>query len=378
MPAAVSPITRQTVGKTFMVAISLLGAMALAQVGVLGWVFVSKFRAAPPAETAETVPTPVEESTPREPERELIVADPFDGDDALTPLSSAGAPAAASGNPAPPKPVPVPQQQALSPASSPETTPQDRFNEMIEQGRTLRDRGDTYAAVTKLREAQVLEPKNPLPLAELAVTYERMGFAEKAAEQWRRVHDLGEAAGIYFAAADAKLKASQAQALREATVAAAPAPAGETGESVGLGPGSRLGFGDITRADEDGPGTLKKFTLRVPLKARARSRIDVRDVTIQVVFYDAVNNRTLEKTNAQVSTRWAAPPPDWSDDDIEVLEVGYTLPVPPQGEPIEDRKYYGYIASVYYKDALQDFRSDPPRLGQKAPPPRILPPELAQ
>jgi hypothetical protein len=38
----------------------------------------------------------------------------------------------------------------------------------------------------------------------------------------------------------------------------------------------------------------------------------------------------------------------------------------------EDRKYYGYIVSLYYKNALQDYKSDPPALAQIAVPPAAL------
>src|SRR5829696_4986471 len=44
MPAALaSPIARPSVGRTFIVAISLLGVVAFAQLGAVGWVFVNSF-----------------------------------------------------------------------------------------------------------------------------------------------------------------------------------------------------------------------------------------------------------------------------------------------------------------------------------------------
>jgi len=56
--------------------------------------------------------------------------------------------------------------------------------------------------------------QNPLPTAELAMTYEKMGFTEKAAECWKRIYDMGTAAGVYFAAAEGRLKASQQAAIK--------------------------------------------------------------------------------------------------------------------------------------------------------------------
>src|SRR5437867_3058353 len=40
-----APIPKHTVGRTFMVAISLLGAVALAQAVAVGWIFVKKNKA---------------------------------------------------------------------------------------------------------------------------------------------------------------------------------------------------------------------------------------------------------------------------------------------------------------------------------------------
>jgi hypothetical protein len=213
---------------------------------------------------------------------------------------------------------------------------------------------------------------SPIPPSELAITYEKMGFTDRAAEQWRAVYNMGEAAGIYFAAADGKLKLSQAQALKQAQKTLAPAPtyAVNPSEKVGLSAESKLGLMEVTRRDETDPAGGRKFTLLLPVKAKPKARIDVREVIVQVLFYDLVNNRSLDRTTAQVSYKWSDPPADWSDGDLEQLEVSYNLPALHVAD--EERKYYGYVASVYYKNALQDFRADPPALGQRAPPPKQL------
>jgi hypothetical protein len=140
-----------------------------------------------------------------------------------------------------------------------------------------------------------------------------------------------------------------------------------------MSPTSKLGLLEITRKDESDPAAIQKFTLSVPVKAKPRARIDVRDVTVQVLFYDVVNNKALDRTTAQVAYRWASPPVDWSDEDVETLEVGYTLPMLHATD--ETRKYYGYVVSVYYKNILQDVRSDPANLAQRAAPPKMLAPD---
>jgi tetratricopeptide (TPR) repeat protein len=360
--SALSPITRQTVGRTFIAAISVLGLGAAVQLGVVGWLFYARFRTTPAGESAG--PPMVLAPGAQE------FSDPFDDN------AAPSAPPRTAG-PQPPRPVPVPLA-VLPPA--PEITEQDRFNELVEQAKLLRQRGDTYAAVTRLREAQAMDEANPLASAELAWTYEKMGFTDRAAEAWRKVYEMGEAAGIYYAAAEGRLKASQAQALKSTQ----PRPAGTNattgsapgGETVGLGPASKLGLLDVTRKEETDPNATRKFVLHVPVKAKPRARIDVREVIVQVLFYDVINGKSLDRTTAEVSYKWTAPPADWSEGDVEQLDVSYTLPALRVAD--EERKYYGNIVSVYYKNALQDFRSDPPALAQRAPPPQMLAPETAE
>ncbi len=381
MPA-VSPITSQTVGKTFLVAISLLGTIALVQLCAIGWVFSARFHTVPLAESGGNSSGTAATDT-LAPAKEFT--DPFDASNppSAGPASATSTATLVAGATPPPRPAPTPVSpdafKAEAGAGS-EPTPQDRFNELIEQGRALRDRGDTYAAITKFREAQVLDTPNALPLAELAVTYEKMGFGEKAAENWRKIYDAGESSGVYYTAAKAKLEASQAQELLKTMPVrngVSETPGGPS-ENVGAGATAKLGLLEITRNEERDPAALRKFTLHVPLKSKSRAHVDVRDVTIQVLFYDAVDGRSVEKTNAQVTTRWSSPPPDWSDEDTETLEVTYLQPMPVQGDPIpENRKFFGYTASIYYKGALQDFRADPPRLAQQSPPPRTLPTDTA-
>ena len=63
MPAAVSSITHQTVGRTFIIAITILGVGAIAQISAIGWLFFARFHV-PPDNTAAgpaapgTVPVP--------------------------------------------------------------------------------------------------------------------------------------------------------------------------------------------------------------------------------------------------------------------------------------------------------------------------------
>jgi hypothetical protein len=364
--AASSPITRQTVGKTFIVASSVLGLGALAQVSAITWAFVTRFREASQDSIAQqpvaVVPAPrLHSLTPAvEPDEALAVTDPF----AESAPSSSGAGARSPITP-PPKPVP------LAPGKIPNPVPQTRFEELIEQGRKLRDRGDMSSALVRLREAQVLDSKSALAIAEIAMTYEKMGLLEKAAEQWKRIYEMGEAAGSYYIAADARLRQSQALAMMRAEQSGQPS-AGDASVST-TNASAVLGIGIVTMDEVTDEDSERKFVLRVPLKARPRSRVEVRNVVIQVLFYDFVDGKDIVQTNANVNSRWASTPPDWSDGDTEVLEVEYQRPKSqPADERRENRKYFGYIVRLYYKDDLQDSRAEPARLGAQFPAPTTL------
>jgi hypothetical protein len=248
------------------------------------------------------------------------------------------------------------------------------MNEAIDIARTLRDRGDTYAAVTKLREAETFDPDHPAPKAELAITLEKMGFNEKASELWKRVYDLGEKAGVYYEAAKAKMEVSKSDALRAAQSGTnAPVPI-TPADNVGMAATSKMGFDPITRTDEHDAHSTQHFTLHIPIRAKARARIDPSFIVVKVLLYDIIEGRQLEVTKASVVKKWQNEPPyDWSERDTETLDVVYARAYPQQGEPIEDRKFYGYVATIYYKNALQDVHSDPPNLAQRVQIPRTLP-----
>jgi tetratricopeptide (TPR) repeat protein len=349
---AASPITRQTVGRTFVVAGSLLGAIAVAQIAVFLWVYARQLhvpsRAIAGAET-------VARATP---EDANFAADPLKtGETPESPAETAGIAALTAV-----RPVPLPPR----PPTLAEPEQSARFKETIDMGKLLRDRGDMSTALTRFREAAAMDPKSPEAIYEIAVTFEKMQLPDKAAEQWRRMYEMGEGAGPYYTAAEARL--SQA---RQSTMQAAEPELAAQGAEVeeGIAPGKSLGLLPVTAADEEDRGSSKRLALRIPIKARAREKVNVRDLTIQVLFYDIVDNQNLVQTTANVSSRWTTAPADWSDSNTETLEVDYQLPLPDaKAARRENRKYFGYLIRVYYKGELQAATGAPDRLVQQFPP----------
>lgn len=369
MSAATSIVTH-SVGRTFLIAITVLGVLALAQLGVAGWFFFHRFqslaaRSSMPAHPAGTDPstnlalnTALPRSATGEDEPAL---DPFPGALDLSKERPVG-PIAPPG-----KPEPV-SHARLNPPPPP---PENRFQELMQQGRAFRGRGDTNTALIRFREAAALEPTNAETIAEIAMTYERMGLGDKAAEQWKRIFEMGEGAGSFFIAAESRLKMSQVQAVAAAQLAGT-APL-DSAPVSSLRADAVLGLGEIVREERPDTSALLKFAVLIPLKARRDAKVDVKDVDIHVLFYDEVENKTVVQTGAEVTYRFTSAPVDWANGDAETLEVQYLQPLPlAKGPKTEERSYHGYVVRVYYKDELQDTRAEPETLNAKFPAPQIL------
>jgi len=239
------------------------------------------------------------------------------------------------------------------------------WQDLLEQSRAAGAKGEMENAIRLLELAESQVPQQPAALADIAIQMERCAPPERAIKLWSRVYQFGVSAGVYYAAADAKLKL-----LNTKTTDAASA-SNKTDASTNSGP---LRFGKFISKEIQGSLPERRlFTLSVPVKKIASEAVQVKDVSIQVQFYDQVNGRMLERTNASLRWKWASAPVDWLDDSIETLNVDYRQS--PGGG--EDRRYFGYVASVYYQDKLLDSRADPVRLGQQYPPPRLLTRETA-
>ncbi|HWB57897.1 MAG TPA: hypothetical protein VG733_00330, partial [Chthoniobacteraceae bacterium] len=335
-----SPIPKQTIGRTFFYSILTLGVIALLQIGAVGWAFIKQFHSAPRDShlALRGMPTP-----------------------ASTDLT--GAPILENPTPAPltlAKPTPIPMQD-LNPAMNPA---QGRLDELLAKAKALSDLGDMSTALTRLREALVLAPEDPRVLSGLALVYEKMGQADKANEYWQHIYNEGKNAGDFYDMAEKKLFPDN--------VASGTDDSGLKYDSEGFPPNSVLALVDITKTDSrDAPG--KKFTLKVPVRSRPGSQIDVQEVKVYVLFYEQLPDETVVINNADVVSQWITSPIDWSQNNIQILSVGYTAAsLNPKMKGAEERAYYGYIVRVYYKGSLQDVRAEPAKLLTQFPPPHLL------
>ncbi|MEK0445467.1 MAG: hypothetical protein RLZZ399_788 [Verrucomicrobiota bacterium] len=331
-------------GRTLPLALLSLGALTLVQLCVAGWGLYRRSSAAPSGELAGA-------SGGRG-------FSGFEGDDSIRAGQSANSDWFAAPR------LRAPEIRAP-------------WQELLEQSRKLASERQMDSARSALEEAATQLPQQAAALAEMAVQYEKLGGVEQAVKLWEGVYAFGPEAGVFFAAADAKLSLLKDQkaiglgpsAAPSAHGAAQPAQSPPTPPRPGL-----LRFGRILSTDIPKSGASRhNFTLSIPVQRAENAHVEARDISIQVQFYDQVQSKHLEVTNASVAWDWGVSPVDWSSRRIQTLRVRYTDTAKSGSK--DNRKYYGYVAGLYYQDKLLDTRADPPRLGQQYPLPRMLPKE---
>lgn len=305
------------VGTTFIVAASLLGLAAVAQLIAILVYFGPGFApaSAPVAPVAVVVPEPA----------------------------------------APAEPTPTPEAAPSEPEADTEAI-QARLDELLREAQTLESGASPGAALVPLEEALTLQPRNPELLHRVASLHEKLGQIELAQGTWKNIIDLGPDAGRFLDVAEIRLRL-----LRPEMTAVSGS---ELRDQVGLQPGSSLGVVDLTLKEGDKSGVKD---LRLAVKARPGEPIDGRDVRINVTFYEMINGEVVP-TTSRVDSMWFTTPVDWKEEGIEILEVKYELPrVGADGGP--PPTYYGYMVNIYHNGQLQDTRSDPVDLQELFPPP---------
>jgi hypothetical protein len=307
------------VGKTFVVAATLLGLAAVAQLVAILVYFGPGFQQS----TAAVAPPPAE-------------------------------PSPAPVDPAAPEPE-GPGEAEVEQAKA-------RVAELLAEAERLEGGPSAGDALVPLEEAAMLQPRNPEVLARLGSLHERLGQTELAGTAWENLIALGPDAGRFLDVAEIRLRV-----LRQDPVAE-PAAEGalQLRDQVGLQPGSNLGVVDLKLNDKEEGGVAMK-DLRLAVKARPGEPIDGRDVRINVTFYEMFKGEIVP-TMSRVQSVWFTTPVDWKNEGIEILEVKYEVPrLGPDGGPAPE--YYGYLVNIYHRGQLQETRADPVELQELFPPP---------
>lgn len=325
-------------------AVWLLGALLVGQLGAIGWALHRKHgsssRAAAAAVVTSAVPpsaspvVPVE--TPAPAAAELVTAPPAVGEGPPVPEAVSAAPVAS---------VAAPAAVVAAPADAFPLT-DERVLFFLESALASRERGDMKAALTQLRAAVDLQPAHPRLLYELASTYEKMSLPAKASPVWDQLFALGEGAGIYFKMAQARFEQGEARPPREVE--------------------TPLRLGKILERSQSATGEVEALTLRIPVQALEGAVIDPGRVSVVTQFYDEVDGEIVETDAVTDNYRWLAGEfPSWTTNTVEFLDQPYrrvaSFPPAPDG----GRRYHGYVVKLYYNDHLQDVLAKPAQLASR-------------
>ncbi len=210
---------------------------------------------------------------------------------------------------------------------------------LLKDARQARVRGDLIEALTKLQEAEIREPSDPNVLYSLGTTYEAFGIFDKARDYYYEVFNLGPNAGSLFEKASFKV----AQGLVPDVKSLA-----------------RLGWGRMTNPIQKQNG--ERRTLILPVEVDTSKDFDPMLFTPRVRFYEEVDGKIVQAIIRQgdSGSEWVTGAADWKDGE-EIAEVWYCVPNqdPATGLLFGQRKFYGFVAELYYDGRLSDIRAYP-------------------
>ncbi len=304
--------------------------------------------------------------------------------------ASIARPPASSSVSASPQPLAAAQPSAPPAAISPAPS---IVEQLLREGKELRERGDTTNALARLQEALDSEPDNTSVLEELAQTYESMQLFDQANEAWRKIKQKSPSDSETYALADRRLKVGVPAAAPKEAASASPENDIAPSKDVGGKPdGTIMGISEVKTKETPDPEAETNLALEIGIKKQPGAVIDHDKVKIMVFLYDIVNDKDIKLTDADVSNEWLTPKHDWSDANPAVLLVRYVraktdgalsdsslsaagAKVRPgkkgrsskSSGDIGQRKYLGYIVRIYYGDDLQAVQAEPARLLQQFP-----------
>ena len=290
-----------------------------------------------------------------------------------------------------PASLPSSPRTAAQPTIAPSPAP-SAVDQLLQQAKGFRAQGDMTNALSRLHQAAEAEPNNATVLQEMALAYDQLQSVDRANNTWRKIQDLGPAAGPAYNMAVARLRTGPPAAGATAPASAAPTAPTEIVPPETAEPAAAdqvFTIADTKVTEEPDPDADTNLTLRVAIRKQTTGAVDHTKVKIQVFFYDLVNDKEVKLTDADVNPEWETRNHDWSGPDPEVLRVSYLRPkskspssdaalaaaaasINPgrKGKPAAPlaandsgkRQYLGYIVRVFYHDHLQAERAEPRRL----------------
>jgi len=210
---------------------------------------------------------------------------------------------------------------------------------LLKEARKARVGGDVLLSLTKLQEAELREPRDPNVLYGLGSTYEAFGIFDKARDYYYGVFKLGPDAGSLFEKASFKVAQGLVPDVKDLAC---------------------LGWGRMTNPSQEANG--ERRTLILPVEVDTSMDFDPMLFTPRVHFYEDVDGQIGQAIIQQgdSGSEWVTGVADWKDGE-EIAEVWYFVPDqdPATGLLFGQRKFYGFVAELYYDGRLVDVRAQP-------------------
>src|SRR6266516_3873787 len=129
---------------------------------------------------------------------------------------------------------------------------------------------------------------------------------------------------------------------------------------IGASQDTILAITETTLSETVDPNARSHLTLKVGVKPRPGTQ-NGHVVRIKVDFYDLTKDKRLKPTNAKVSYDWLSSGRDWTDPTPKFLAATYMRPKSKLPSP-DERRFGGFVVSVYFDGQLQDSRASPSAL----------------
>ena len=221
------------------------------------------------------------------------------------------------------------------------TNPQ--VERLIKEAGQTHIQGDLVATLIKLEEAEIIDPNEPAIFYNKAQLFEDLGHWDQATNNYEKLFTMGSSIGVYYHKAAFKL-------------------------SNGINPETSkqdiFVIGNVLRRIAPDKLSAK---LTIPIRSTPDGDFDPSLLEVKVHHYDLVDNKKIEAVPpsraGNIKDRWISAHPDWASNE-EFAESTYTLPAVTETDIhiFGDRKYFGYVAELYYKNELIDQQAFPRRL----------------
>lgn len=217
---------------------------------------------------------------------------------------------------------------------------------LIAESRALQLDGDMMRAMLKLDEAARRDPSEAAVIYSKGLLYEEMGLYTQAADQYQAVQQMGITAGTFF-----KLSAKKLTKGMDAAHANRAA----------------ISIGPMNIRRDDHKQDDQQVDLAITILARPDKSINPSDVSVQVHFYDKLENGEIKKASsrAKISEGQWDGKVDWKGaSHEETVQISYMIPEADltQERLFGQRQYYGHVVELYYKNEVIDQQATPRKL----------------